>query len=121
MRMLTKDEVSFVFKRTCEYGKVLKFEGFLASLSKVADIYYNNEFDPINENISPMQPEDKRILLLDFMRVDNPGSKLKSFANPFGPEKAGYRNPEDDIANKYRAKRPPKPVNARIEQWITKQ
>ena len=38
---------------------------------------------------------------MKFIKADRPKKKLEFFAVPFGPEKQGFRDPEDNIADRY--------------------
>ena len=64
--------MTFIFKKTCQFGKILKYEQFLFALDVLADHYYNSEFDLVNPNISELPIEEKRDLLLAYINVDNP-------------------------------------------------
>ena len=72
----------------------------------MAHVYYNREFDLININIPTYRSEEKRALLLQFIKANQPNKKGEVFAVPFGPDKKGFRDPEDNIASRYKIKGP---------------
>jgi hypothetical protein len=52
IRLLSKDEVTSVFKRTCEFGKQMNFEQFWEALAVLAETFYNEDgFGFINSNV----------------------------------------------------------------------
>lgn len=106
LRNMSKEEMTFIFKKTCKYGKFLNYEQFVFALEVLAEHYYNEEFDLINPNISSLPLEEKRDLVFAMISIDNPQVKIDAFKTPFGAEKPGWRKPVVDIADKYNERKP---------------
>lgn len=105
---LSKEELKAVFLMTCGGQRKMTYEQFLACLGRVAERRFDSVYDRLNgTNIAGKSSEDKRKLLYLELGLENPkqiAERMKRFGVALSTEKAGYRLPEDDLAQRYRAR-----------------
>ena len=105
---LSKEELKAVFLMTCGGQRKMAYEQFLACLGRVAERRFDAVYDRLNgTNVAGKSSEDKRKLLYLELGLENPkqiAERMKRFGVALSIEKAGYRLPEDDLAQRYRAR-----------------
>lgn len=88
-RHLTKDEVIKVFKHCATLQKSMNLQGFTSALDEIAEIYFSEEFEKLFPfKCSSLPIERKRIMLFEFMKLDNPKYVHRTcmpLRTPFGP------------------------------------
>lgn len=99
-------QVAEAFLSGNDCSRTMTFTQFLEALDKIADIYYNEQYDLKHQsNYSNLKISEKRKLFYEFLQLDNRNDymqRAKGFGLPFSKEKAGFRIPEYDLSKKYR-------------------
>ena len=105
---MSKEELKAIFLMTCGGQRKMTYEQFLTSLGRIAERRFDAVYDQLNgTNVAGKSFEDKRKLLYLELGLENPkqiAERMKRFGVALSVEKAGYRLPEDDLAQRYRAR-----------------
>ncbi|CAG9313334.1 unnamed protein product [Blepharisma stoltei] len=105
IRLLSKDQAQQIFKKLANNSRLLSENQFIDALDKLADLYYNNEYDTIyNTSYASLTIPEKRILFYKFLELSNKNAllkKAKGFRLAFSNERGGARIPENDASKHY--------------------
>lgn len=105
---MSKEELKAIFLMTCGGQRKMTYEQFLTSLGRIAERRFDAVYDQLKgTNVAGKSLEDKRKLLYLELGLENPkqiAERMKRFGVALSVEKAGYRLPEDDLAQRYRAR-----------------
>lgn len=115
-RRVGREEVTAIFKKNAIHAKLLKEEAFLEVLEKVAEVFFNEEYDRVSGKppVCSIGSKEKLEAILLYLSCDNAEQyqkKLKGFGQAFSSEKAGFRIPEDDLSKRYKYR--PLPIRPR--------
>lgn len=103
---LTVQQVTQAFLLGNECSRIMNFSQFIDSLDRLAEIYYNEQYDARNStSVSRLKINEKRKMLYEFLQLENRNEymqRAKGFGLPFSKEKAGFRIPEYDLSKKYK-------------------
>lgn len=103
---LTVQQVTQAFLLGNECSRIMNFSQFVDALDRLAEIYYNEQFDARNNlNYSKLKIAEKRKMIYEFLQLDDRNEymqRTKGFGLPFSKEKAGFRLPEYDLSKKYK-------------------
>lgn len=119
-RYLSKDQATFIFKKLANNTRLMSEGQFIDALDKIAECYYNLEYDTIyNTAVANKSLPDKRAMLYRFLELDNQFAymkKVKGFRLAFSNEKDGARIPESDTSKQYMFKLSPE-KKKQLEEW----
>lgn len=117
---ISKEELKAIFLTSCSGQRKMTYDQFLSSLGRLAERRFDHTYDSIHgTNVAGKSLSDKRQLLYLELQLENPKfieEKMKRFGIALSVEKAGYRLPEDDIAQRYRA-RPLGSQMPALQEW----
>ena len=108
-RVMGKDELLAIFKKSALMRRQMVLEGFLVALDLLADEYFNeiyNGLHPGPYDCTAMPMEQKRILMYELLRCGDPRYYTRA-CKPFGRAFSssvdpGSRIPADDPSLRYR-------------------
>jgi hypothetical protein len=110
-RRLGRDELAVIFKKFAELAKILKEDSLVGVLGKIAEVFFNAQYDQVSAKPPVADSQEKLDLMMMYLGCDRPEvyqQKMKGFGHAFSKERTGYRIPESDLSKKY-AYRPPVP------------
>jgi len=119
-RYLNKNHAIAIFKKLANNSRLMSESQFIDSLDKIADLYYNKEYDTIyNTSVSSKTLLEKRDLFYRFLELDNRNAyltKAKGFRIAFSHEKGGARISESDTSKRYIFRMSPI-KKQKLEEW----
>jgi len=87
---LTVQQVTQAFLLGNECSRIMNFSQFIDSLDRLAEIYYNEQYDARNStSVSRLKINEKRKMLYEFLQLENRNEymqRAKGFGLPFSKE-----------------------------------
>jgi len=106
-KVLTKEQVQKIFLKNSVLQKEMTETHFLNAIREISALYYDEEYDKINETDSKAMPKGEKLTkFYEYIGCSDANiysKKLKGFLVPFGSG-PNTRLPENDIAKKYKPK-----------------
>jgi hypothetical protein len=110
-RRLGREELAAIFKKFAELAKILKEESLVGMMGKIAEVFFNAQYDQVSGKPPVADSREKLDLMMMYLGCDRPEvyqQKMKGFGPAFSKEKTGYRIPEDDLSKRYMYRPPVK-------------